>query len=114
MLIGLAVQALGTVEESQESVERSDSGEVTTFIVLGDSDFASNRFFSAYSNADLFLNSVNWLAKDYSLISIRPKPYAFRELVVLPYEFDIIRYSSWFLLPAVVALLGLLIWWRRR
>ena len=82
--------------------------------MLGDSDFASNRFYSAYSNSDLFLNSVNWLAKDYSLISIRPKPYAFRELVVLPYEFDIIRYSSWFILPLVVALLGLLTWWRRR
>ncbi len=114
LLIGLAVQALGTVEESRQSVESSESSEVTTFIVLGDSDFASNRFYSAYSNSDLFLNSVNWLAKDYSLISIRPKPYAFRELVVLPYEFDIIRYSSWFILPLVVALLGLLTWWRRR
>jgi len=112
--VGLAVQALSTVEEEPDSSDLLSTPAVTSIVVLGDSDFATNRYYSAYTNSDLLLNSINWLAKDFTLISIRPKPFSFRDLVVLPYEFDMIRYSSWFVLPIAVAFMGLIIWWRRR
>jgi hypothetical protein len=86
----------------------------TSMVVIGDSEFANNKDFYAYTNGDLFLNAVNWLARDYDLISIRSKPFAFRELVVTTSQFNFIRYSSWFLLPAAIALLGIVAWWRRR
>ena len=41
-------------------------------MVIGDSDFASNRP-SASGNRDLFMNTMNWLAQQENLISIRPK-----------------------------------------
>ena len=83
-------------------------------MIFGDSDFARNRFFFSSDNADLLLNSVNWLADDYELISIRPKLLPYRELVLNSRERDFIKWSSWFFPPAVMMLLGGLVWWRRR
>ena len=83
-------------------------------VVFGDSDFAKNKFFSSSQNGDLLLNSVNWLAADFELISIRPKLIPFRELVVNTRERDFIKWSSWFLPPVVMVVLGGIVWWRRR
>ena len=125
-VIALATQACAPhAEEVEEQLVPSERGlrclspagderTPTSIVVFGDSDFANNRNFYAYTNADFLLNSVNWLAQDYDLISIRSKPFAFRELVLTTSEFNFIRYSSWFLLPAAVGILGILAWWRRR
>jgi ABC-type uncharacterized transport system involved in gliding motility auxiliary subunit len=124
-VIALAVQACSPVEEETEyrlvpggqglrCAGPDDERATTSIVVFGDSDFASNRNFYAYSNSDFLLNAVNWLAQDFHLISIRSKPFAFRELVLTTQEFNFIRYSSWFLLPAMVGLFGLFAWWRRR
>jgi ABC-type uncharacterized transport system involved in gliding motility auxiliary subunit len=124
-ILAMAVQACSPVEEETKEIliatgtsSRCISAEgerpPTSIVIIGDSDFANNRNFYAYTNADLFLNSVNWLAEDFDLISIRPKPFVFRELVLTTGEFNFIRYSSWFLLPAAVALGGIAAWWRRR
>ncbi len=40
-------------------------------IVLGDSDFASNGVIDYLGNKDLLLNSINWLARDESLLAAR-------------------------------------------
>ena len=77
-------------------------------------DFTKNKFFASSDNADLFLNSVNWLADDYELISIRPKVFPFRELVVTTRERDFIKWSSWFVPPVIMLILGVVVWWRRR
>ena len=86
----------------------------TTLVIFGDSDFAANSFAAYSTNLDFFLNSVNFATEDFGLISIRPKPFAFRELVLTSQEFDFIRFSSWFLLPSAVGLASVLVWWRRR
>ena len=76
--------------------------------------FAKNQFYSSSENSDLFLNSVNWLAEDFDLISIRPKLFPFRELVVTTREINFIKWSSWLLPPGLMLILGSVIWWRRR
>ena len=38
-------------------------------IVLGDSDFATNGVIDYLGNKDLLVNSVNWLARDESLLA---------------------------------------------
>ena len=83
-------------------------------VVFGDSDFVTNKYFNSSDNSDLFLNSVNWLADDYELISIRPKLIAYRELVVNSRERDFIKWSSWVFPPALMIILGVFVWWRRR
>ena len=105
--IAAAVEATGTVDETQRHP-------LARFVIFGDSDFAKNKFFSSSDNADLLLNSVNWLAEDYELISIRPKLIPFRGLVVNARERDFIKWSSWFFPPSLMVFLGVVVWWRRR
>jgi ABC-type uncharacterized transport system involved in gliding motility auxiliary subunit len=43
-------------------------------VVIGNSKFATDSYFSQQLNGDVFLNSVNWLSKiDSPVLSIRPK-----------------------------------------
>ncbi|MSQ11565.1 MAG: hypothetical protein EXR48_02530 [Dehalococcoidia bacterium] len=111
--VGLVVSAASNILEEPVVGEGAPTT-LTRLVVIGDADFASNRYYSAYSNGDLLVNSVNWLAQDYDLISIRPKPVVFRQLVLTNSQFDFIRYASWFFLPGVIALGGIFAWWRRR
>lgn len=93
-----------------------DAGEFvkTNIVVIGDTDFAANQAFASAKNGDLFVNSVNWLAEDFELISIRSKTEAFRELVLTTTERDFIRWSGWLLMPSLIGLAGVWSWWRRR
>lgn len=97
-----------------EEISLTSNVEGASLVVIGDSDFAANRDFGNADNGALFLNLVNELADDVALINIRPNPVARRELLTTPGEFDIIRYTSWFLVPALMAASGVLVWWRRR
>ena len=108
--IGAVIQAGGTL--TGQPVTTRDT--VAKLVVFGDSDFARNKFFFSSDNADLLLNSVNWLADDYELISIRPKLIPFRELVVNQRERDFIKWSSWFVPPILMLILAIFVWWRRR
>lgn len=109
----LVVQASARVTDA--SSEAFDPASVqTTLAVLGDADFASNRHFRDVSNADFFLNTVNWLLEDRALIAVRPKQEVFRPLVLTVPEYNLVRYVSWFLLPALIAAAGVVVWWRRR
>ena len=112
--IAMAIEAVAPVGEEAPAVGLGEEVQKTSMVIFGDSDFASNKYYFALSNSDLFLNSVDWLAQKYDLISIRSKPEAFRELVIDQKEFDFIRYSSWFLLPTGIMLLAGIAWWRRR
>ena len=123
--LGVVVHACGIVGEeidtvlrvagrSRECVSEGGTRGPTTLAIFGDSDFAGNRYAPYSTNLDFFLNAVNYVAEDYDLISIRPKPFAFRELVVTSQEFDFIRFSSWFLLPAAIGMASIAVWWRRR
>jgi hypothetical protein len=86
----------------------------TNMVIIGDTDFASNSFISSARNSDLLVNSVNWLAKDFELITIRPKVRAFRELALTKNERDFVRWAGWLLMPTLVGLAGFGMWWRRR
>ena len=106
------LEAYGPIGE--EIVETEDPPERGAFIVVGDSDFADNENFNSADNGGLFLNSANYLVGDTSLINIRPKLVPQRELIATPNEFNVIRYTSWFLLPILMALAGIVVWWVRR
>jgi ABC-type uncharacterized transport system involved in gliding motility auxiliary subunit len=83
-------------------------------VVIGDSDFASNRAFGFQRNGDLFLNSINWLAQDEDLIAIRPKSATNRSVTM---DESVRRMFSWLimaLLPLMVMGTGIYVWWTRR
>ena len=112
-LVATAIIATAPLGEEPLFLE-PENVEAARFVVFGDSNFASNQHFSSFNNSDFFLNSVNWLTGDVSLISIRPKQIVFRELVLTRNQFDFIRYSSYFLLPSLMVIAGIFVWWRRR
>lgn len=102
-----AVQASITADESERHLPAK-------MVLFGDSDFAKNKFFASSQNGDLLLNSVNWLVEDYDLIEAEPNERSFRQLVVNTRERGFIKWSSWFLPPVVMIVLGTIVWWRRR
>ncbi|MBI3744532.1 MAG: GldG family protein [Chloroflexi bacterium] len=111
LAIGATVEAYAPFKEP---LPNPVPDKTTQIVVFGDSDFASNRFFTSFANGDMFLNSVNWLAADQSLISVRPKLDAPRLLIVTNGKWNFIRWSSLLVLPVVVASAGVVVWWRRR
>jgi ABC-type uncharacterized transport system. len=111
--LGAIIIAGGPVV-TDESSQPERKNKLTRLIVIGDSDFAANIHIQNGGNGDLFLNAVNWLAEEEHLISIRPKPYSFRRLLVSENALRFIRYSSLVFLPLIALILGGIIWWRKR
>ncbi len=84
------------------------------FVVVGSSSWAANSFINFNGNSDLALNSVDWLASDEDLISIRPKEPEDRRITMTRAQLTWVRSTSQFLLPLVVVFAGVSVWWKRR
>ena len=115
---GPFVPAMLMRSASKVGVPVPESGPADTDISLmmayGDSDFVANTNVGRGSGLDMFINSANYLLGDYSLVSIRPKAFAFREFNLDRNEYDFVRFSSWLFLPGLMALAAGLVWWLRR
>jgi ABC-type uncharacterized transport system involved in gliding motility auxiliary subunit len=86
----------------------------TRVAVIGDSDFVSNQYLGIEGNRDLFLNTVNWLAQQEGLISIRPKEPSDRRLTMTANHVMGVLWMSLVIVPALVIGAGVFTWWRRR
>ena len=84
------------------------------FVVIGSSIWASNRFLRFNGNGDLAANAINWLCSDEDLISIRPKPPEERGLTLTQAQLVTVRLVSQFVLPIIVIIAGIVVWWKRR
>ena len=83
-------------------------------VVFGDSDFATNAFFRE-PNRDLFLAAINWLTLEKDLIAIRPidlQGQTLRQMHVQ--DRRLVQITSVFLIPSIVFIAGLIVWWQRR
>ena len=107
------VQSIGQIG-APVPTSQPDPSEISDLIIFGDSDFLSNSSYNQGGGADLFLNSANFLVGDYSLVSIRPKQFSFREFNLDANEYDFVRFSSWLFLPGIMGLMAALVWWVRR
>src|SRR5262249_52502135 len=83
-------------------------------VVIGDSDFAANQFFGIQRNGDLFMNSINWLAQDEDLISIRPKNPSDRKVSMTEADQNQMFWITLVLMPLATIGSGVYIWWKRR
>jgi hypothetical protein len=83
-------------------------------VILGDSDFVANANFHNVENADFFATTINWLTANEEIISVDRKVLSTRRLILTPDEEKILRVSAMGLIPVLVLLAGLLVWWRRR
>jgi ABC-type uncharacterized transport system involved in gliding motility auxiliary subunit len=103
----LTLAAAGTYSTGKENSQGR-------FVVVGSSTWAANRFINFNGNGDLALNTINWLASDEDLISIRPKPQDDRRITMTGAQMNWVVITSQFLLPAIVVIGGVAVWWKRR
>ena len=84
-------------------------------VVIGDEDFAENRYVMDYSNSELLVNSIDWATRQEKLIELTEKETTNR--VLLPPEqwvTNAILVTSAILLPGSFVVAGLLVWYFRR
>ena len=102
----------------EQKAEPNSDGETsrgpTRIVVFGDSDFAANAAFRQ-ANRDLFLSTINWLTLEEDLIAIRPidlQGQTLRQMRV--HDVRLVQITSVFLIPSIVFIAGLIVWWQRR
>jgi ABC-type uncharacterized transport system involved in gliding motility auxiliary subunit/ABC-type transport system involved in multi-copper enzyme maturation permease subunit len=95
-------------------VPDSASGVRGRFVVVGNMEFATDRYLSP-DNGAFTLNAVDWLAQDEALISIRSRDRRPpRLLFTSPLLQEGVKYANLVLLPLVIALWGVVRLVRRR
>ena len=111
-----APSAPATPQESKPEAAPKDAPPKpeTRVAVIGDSDFASNALLGVEGNRDMFLNTMNWLSQQESLISIRPKDPEDRRLTLTASEQVAVRWLALLVVPALIWGAGIYNWSRRR
>lgn len=86
------------------------------FVVFGTSRILENAETGIHfqANRDLVLNSINWLASDQDLISIRPKQPDDQRLNMTQVQSKIFNYVDLIALPLFIIVIGVSILWKRR
>jgi len=88
---------------------------VGRMVVVGDAEWVSNSRLSMMFNEDLALNMVGWLTGgDEESLSIRPRARRSSRISLTEEQGWGVFYATVLLLPELVLLCGLMIWWRRR
>ena len=85
----------------------------TSLVVFGDSDFAKNGYWKNEGNADLFLNTINYLAEEEDLISIRPKDFDDRRVTLTSADVTTIFYLVVIAIPLLVIMGGVVFYVKR-
>lgn len=83
-------------------------------VVLGTAAFANNRYINIFFNRDFFLNAANWLVGQEELIAIRPRSVRSSRIQLTEGEGRAVFYLSFLILPEILLIIGLGVWWRRR
>ena len=103
----LTIAAAGSYRTGKENTQGR-------FVVVGSSDWVANGFIPFNGNRDLALNTINWLASDEELISIRPKERDDRRITMTRAQLNWVGITSLGILPLGVVIAGVWVWWRRR
>lgn len=106
-----------TDKEGEVSIAVAVENEKTgmRMMVIGDSEFASNRDFFQGANRDLFINAVNWVIHREMLVAISPKTIAERRRLKLNgIQMKTIRTTVILVIPGLSIVAGILVYIRRR
>ena len=98
---------------------KADGGQEGTktwgkILVVGDSDFASNKFIKLAGNKDFMLNMLNWLAEENILISVRRKEPGLTPLTLTVVQGKIVFWLSVVIVPSLLLVTGIGVTARRR
>jgi ABC-type uncharacterized transport system involved in gliding motility auxiliary subunit len=104
--VALSIQRQVNADSYQDKAQR--------IIVLGDGDFISNQYVGNAGNLSLGLRLINWLSADDNLIAIPVIERGDRELTLTLFQSQLIAIGFLIVIPALLMLSGIIIWWRRR
>jgi ABC-type uncharacterized transport system involved in gliding motility auxiliary subunit len=112
--IGLAAAASAPAPDAPAGGSPDAPKPEARLVVVGDSDFASNRAIAIGVNKDLFLNMDNWLAQQENLISIRPKDPADRRIQLTSDQRTMLFWLTLAVIPVLLFGTAFRVWWKRR
>ncbi len=104
----------GEPAPAEAAVKPEPTEKEARIAVVGDSDFAKNRYYGLSGNGNFFLNIANWLTEESDLIAIQPKTQTPRTIQLTPSQGRLLFLVSVIILPLAVLLLGVSVWVRRR
>lgn len=96
------------------SVAVTTAGGGTRIVAVGDSDLARNAFAGRYFNAEFLTNAVLWLAGSEDLITEPPRRLRASRLEMTEGDFRTLFRFAVLLMPEVLLIFGLAVWWKRR
>jgi ABC-type uncharacterized transport system involved in gliding motility auxiliary subunit len=112
--IAAAVSAPATDVPAQTGAAADAPKPESRVVVVGDSDFAANRALGIQGNRELFLNIANWLAQQEDLIAIRPKNADDRPITMTADQGQMVFWFTLIVIPALLFLNGVRVWWKKR
>ena len=112
--VGLVAAASASAADAAAGAAPDGPKPETRIVVVGDSDFASNRYLGLAGNEDLFLNMSNWLAQQENLIAIRPRAPDDRRIQMTADQETMVRWLSLAIIPGLLFATGIRVWWKRR
>lgn len=84
-------------------------------VVVGTPSFADSQEFTRRPlNADLFLNAVGWLVGQSETVSVRTRTIRSSRADLTPAQAQRLMYLSIFIIPQILVLMGVSVWWWRR
>lgn len=93
----------------------SDGAGDARLVVVGTPGFADSQEFARRPlNADLFLNAVGWLVGQSETISVRSRTVRASRAELTPAQARRIMFLSIFIIPELLVLIGVGVWWWRR
>jgi ABC-type uncharacterized transport system involved in gliding motility auxiliary subunit len=108
----VSVGLVSTKEIPATDADRSS--DETRIAAFCDSDWASNGYLSLQGNADLFLNTLAWLAEQEEKITIRPKTRTASQLTLSADQMGMLTFLSMDIVPVLLIAVGLGIVLNRR
>lgn len=109
--IGFAFTRNWPLDNNQPEKQSAES----RLVIFGSSTFITNGWFEQQLNGDIFLNAVNWLAReDEQTLSIRPKEPQNRRINLSPLQAGILSWTALGIMPSLGLVTASIVWWRRR
>ena len=106
---------IGFAFTKSKQTSTSNQSSESRLVIFGSSTFIINGWFEQQLNGDIFLNAVNWLAKeDEQTLSIRPKEPQNRRINLSNLQAGIISWTALRIMPLLGLAVAGAVWWRRR
>ncbi|MDE2310840.1 MAG: GldG family protein [Betaproteobacteria bacterium] len=96
------------------ALQRNINDREQRIVIVGSGSFLANAYSGNGGNIDLGINMVNWLSNEEKLISIQPRAVKDGAVNLSKTQLGIISGGLLIALPLLLALVGGVMWWRRR